>query len=176
MKSTIFLKVLDSTVIKVDTPIDETIKKLRAQQGSARERDNDKNELGFFCTKKGNITVAHANNGKLNRRIFFIKGKVYEQDGKTFVELCYVRDRLGFISLIIALVLSFIIIGAYITIKTVLDYPLGAKGCLLIAYMLISIAAFVISMKKTSKNKTADFEIMKNLAINRIEAIKRWDD
>ena len=78
MKTTIFKEVLDETVIEVNEPLKEVIKKLRAQQGSSRERDSDRNELGFFCTKKGKISVLNSNNGRPYARIFYISGKVCE--------------------------------------------------------------------------------------------------
>ncbi len=175
MKTTIFNEVLDETVIEVKGPLKEVIKKLRAQQGSSRERDSDRNELGFFCNKKGKIMVLNSNNGRPDARMFYIKGKVCEQDGKTVVKFYSVKSRdTAFI--IIMYILLIVLTGAYYIAKIVSEYEIVPSDFLLIVPIVVLALIFFVPIKKAHKHKDADLEIMKNIVINRIEAIKRWDD
>ena len=66
--------------------------------------------------------------------------------------------------------------GAYFVAKTVSEYDLVPSDFLLIVPLIILALIFFVPNKKARKHKDADLEIMKKLAINRIEAIKRWDD
>lgn len=175
MKTTIFKEVLDETVIEVKGPIKEVIKKLRAQRGSSRERDSDRNELGFFCTKKGKIMVLNSNNGRPNARTFYITGKVCEQDGKTVVKFYSVKNReTAFVIIMYALLV--ILVGAYFVAKTVSEYEIVPSDLLLIVPIVVLALTLFVPIKKAHKHKEADLEIMKQIVINRIEAIKRWDD
>lgn len=175
MKTTIFTEVLDETVIEVNEPKEELIKNLRAQRGSCRERDSDRNELGFFCNKKGEIMVQNSNNGKPDARMFYITGKVCEQDGKTVVKFYSVRSRSTPI-FIIVLAIWAILIGAYYAAKIVMEYDFVTSDFYLIAPPILFFFVFLAPSKKARKYKDADLEIMKSIVINRIEAAKRWDD
>jgi len=175
MKTTIFTEVLDETVIEVNEPKEELIKKLRAQRGSCRERDSDRNELGFFCNKKGEIMVQNSNNGKPDARTFYITGKVCEQDGKTVVKFYSVRSRSTPL-FIIVLAIWGILIGAYYAAKIIMEYDFVPSDFYLIAPPILFFFVFLAPLKKARKYKDADLEIMKQIVINRIEAAKRWDD
>ncbi len=175
MKTTIFTEVLDETVIEVNEPLKEVIKKLRAQQGSSRERDCDRNELGFFCNKKGKIMVLNSNNGRPDARTFYITGKVCEQDGKTVVKFYSVKSR-DTVFIIIMYAILVILVGAYYAAKVVMEYDFVPSDFFLIVPIIVLALIFFVPLKKARKHKEADLEIMKSVVINRIEAIKRWDD
>ena len=171
MKTTIFTEVLDETVIEVNEPKATLIKKLMAQERYCRELDSDGNMLRFSCAKNGTMAVSNSADGNP----FYIRGEVCEQDGKTVVKLYSVRSR-GTPLFIIVLAIWAIFIGAYYTAKIVTEYDFVPSDFYLLAPPILFFFVFLAPLKKAHKYKDADLEIMKGVVINRIEAIKRWDD
>ena len=77
---------------------------------------------------------------------------------------------------IIMYALLVILVGAYFVAKTVSEYEIVPSDLLLIVPIVVLALTLFVPIKKAHKHKEADLEIMKQIVINRIEAIKRWDD
>lgn len=168
-------KILDETTIESSVGVAETIEKLREQQGPCSDEDSFGIRKYFSCTKKGVIRFTDSS-GNYGSDLYFVEGRVLEQDGKTVVKIYSLKSRtekfdFWYKTIVSALFTIAIVVNAIITKQLFTE----ATAFLLATWFLL-IATAVSGMLRREKNKEFDIEVMKNEIIERVEAIKRWDE
>ena len=179
MKSNCFYTVLDETTLEIDVSLKDTISRLRSQQGECHESDSEGRDFSFYCDKSGKFMMCDFINSRgipNNNRAYYVRGEVFREGEKTKITYGTVHDRSdNFLVrwLPVVLWIPFLILSVAIQIfnrAPVPEYMFGS---------LVSVAAIVIVFPRTKNIKvcnTSDMELMKKEILERVEAVKRWND
>ncbi len=170
-----FGKILEEVTIESAVGFDETIAKLREQQGPCSDENSFGVRMWFSCTKKGAIRFTNSR-GEYGYSIYFVEGRVVEQNGKTVVKIYFMENNVERIHRLIAVILgiALIIFGTIQAIKEKSLFTIETGG--LLALWIFSIANAIHTTRLAKKNKEFNFEVCKKEIIERVEAIKRWND
>lgn len=167
--------ILDETIIEINETCEETVSRLMAQQGLCRTEDSQAIPLWFYCDKKGRISIS--NNARYTpNRIYSVKGKVITEDGTTKVKIQTLHNRSTVIMRIIDIISDFLVLGIYVLFLILKNPPLTIRDLIPIPIIAINTLRIFFHTNKEKNNKTTDIAIMKQEIINRVEAVKRWDD
>lgn len=170
-----FGKILEEVTVESSVSLDETIAKLREQQGPCSDENSFGVRKWFSCTKKGVIRFTNSS-GEYGYSLYFVEGRVVKQNEKTLVKIYSMKSRVEKVDRWISIILgiAFIIFGTIQAIKEQSLFTIETGGLLLL--WIFSIATTVHNTRHSEKNKEFDLEVMKNEVIERVEAIKRWDE
>lgn len=178
MKSNLFVKVLDETTLELDESLKTTIGRLMAQSGKCRETDKEGDSLFFDCTEKGRLIVKPIGYGRSAHSdpIYFVRGEVFEENGKTKVSIYTVHDRTAVFFRWIEILLCVLAIVAHFLVLSIAEVPFE-KQFLVLPTILIGTIVFLLYRIKNEKTYMPhNIDIMKNEIIKRVEAVKRWND
>ena len=173
MKSTFFNEILDETTIQVNDSYQDTINKLRLQNGLCRKTNFDEEKLRFKCSKKGKIIV---DNNSLLSYIggykYYAAGEVLVEDGKTVVKVYSInaRYRVIFHSLI-AVLLTLLFIASFslfILNRSILRL---LKTLCVFIFAAVDIWGVISEVRRIGVN----LDLMKDEIIKRVEAINHWE-
>ncbi len=168
-------KILEEITIESSVGLAETIEKLRLQQGPCSDEDSLGCRWWFECSKKGKFHFTNGS-GKYANIPYYAEGYVFEQDGKTLVKIYLLRSGFAFFDRWFAVIYSALFI-TFICIYSLITKQLISKENIfvLVFYGLLTITT-AQNTKRRQNNKDFDLGVMKNEIIERVEAIKRWDD
>lgn len=177
MKKNLFINIIDETVMEVNTSFAETVERLMSQQGSCHNADSQGINLIFYCNKKGKIHILNGSGrNNYSDRIYKVEARVYEDDGKTKVKIQTLHDKTTVAYRIISYVFLLILICGYIIFSICTKNVPNIKYLItLLLFPLLIVYGFILSHKE-KRNKDNDIKIMKQEIINRVEAVKRWND
>ncbi len=189
MRSTYFTRILEETTIELDVGYNETLKRLMSFNGTTRETDSGDRNMQFICTKKGRFRigsiVSSGPNGRRHitermrfvtagDRSHYIEGRVSPENRKTKITLYVIHRPFWFFSEYLAS--AILMLGALIyAVMSVIHGVFIQSIPALFILAIIAVYTFVRA-QSIKQNGSEDIEIMKTEALNRIEAIKRWDD
>lgn len=177
MKKNFYTDIIDETVIELNENFEDTVSRLMAQQGVCRSTDSQDMGLVFYCDKKGRISIFNsAHRSDVSYRIYSVVGKVVSENGKTKVKIQTLHDRSTVIYRIITAVSYLILITIYIAFLFFNNSPITIRELIPIPIFIFLFFNVFFHSNKETKNKAADIEIMKQEIINRVEAVKRWND
>lgn len=188
MKSTLFTKVLDETVLELNVPVRETIQRLCAQSDICSETDSMQHPVSFRCNKKGKLRISNLRYFAVRSsiaspdRAYYLKGQVVAEDGKTKIKIysVYSRAVMAFrciIPLLCLLAMAvYLLIGRWPLFSTPLDIKMFGFFLLLVLMFVATVAWCCWLTLTEKKNKDADFERMKDEVAKRVEAVRRWDE
>ncbi len=168
-------KILEETTIESSVGVAETIEKLRQQQGPCSDEDSLGYRKWFYCSKKGAIRFTNGS-GDYGNDLYFVEGRVLEQDGKTLVKIYSLKSRMEFFDRWFTIILGIIFIIAIAIIAIITKQIFTKETLILLAVYAFSAFFTAYNMRHRKKNKDFDIKVMKNEIIERVEAIKRWDD
>ena len=170
-----FGKILEEVTVESSVGFEETIAKLREQQGPCSDENSFGVRMWFSCTKKGVIRFTNSR-GEYGYSIYFIEGRVVEQNGKTFVKIYSMKNNVEKFHRLITIILGIALI-IFVTVQAIKEkslFTIETGG--LLALWIFSIASGIHTTRLAKKNKEFNFEVYKNEIIERVEAIKRWDE
>lgn len=178
MKSNCFYTVLDETTLELDVSLEDTISRLRKQQGVCRESDSDGTALEFICTRKGYLRIydiVRPSSRSSIHRMYYLRGQVVSENGKTKITYATVYDRTEIVTRWISIIFEVLLLILCVAIQIfnrapVMEYMFFAL-CL-----VISVGITLSRTKSEVGGKTTDIEIMKKELQNRVEAVSRWND
>ena len=156
------------------TTKEDAINKFMQMQGICREEINDYQQIEFYCTKKGKITVTNPPSRHIkNTYSTALYGEVIEQDGKTYVAYYTVYSHYNNVLKIISLVMlisMFVlaIVSAVADSGNKAPYIIFALCCILSFFQLINTL-------KEKKNAPRDSKIMVEELKKRVNAVNLWD-
>ncbi len=177
MKRSKYKQILDETSITLKESRNVVIDRLIQQNGSCRSNDTYGGYLCFRCDKNGRFRVDDSGNSRYSDRYrtHYVEGEVLEENGKTVVKIYSVHSKmLKIVRYVTTIIAAIYCICAFI-LMSYLDSGISTK--LVVAVLPVAFVYFIVfsRMNKESKNKSVDFEIMKQEVINRVEAVKLWD-
>ncbi len=178
MKSNLFIKIIDETTLELDESLKTTIGRLMAQSGKCRETDKEGDSLFFDCTEKGKLIVKHFkyNNITSEKQIYYVRGEVFEENGKTKVAIYTVHDRTTVFFRWIEILLCVLMFVAHFLVLSIAEVPFE-KQFLVLPTILIGTIVFHLYRTKNEKTYMPhNIDVMKNEIIKRVEAVKRWND
>jgi len=186
MRSTFFMKILDRVTIPLDTNFNETVNRLMAQNGDCRLRDTQREELEFYCNQKGHMWV-YEHRGKGWRyspqvsdnewgRKYYVRGEVRAEGSKSSVTVYTVYNRSTVLLRWISVIGDIALLVTYILLLCLGDATPTAFQLLPMAALIALLFPLIIHGYKEEQHKDEDIEIMKTEMLNRIEAVKRWNE
>ena len=95
-----FGKILEETTIESPLSVNDTLEKLREQQGEFFCQSMPKTPFLLRCDKNGIIKMGKSYHSHLKAhlyRFYYVRAEVLEQDGKTIVKIYSVKNTLNFI-------------------------------------------------------------------------------
>lgn len=114
-------KIIDEITIEVDESYQETISKLRQQNGKCSVTDSNQQNLMFYCSKKGKMGIVNADYfgrrhvyidrfclNELRARTYYVMGKVLNENNKTVVKIYSVYSRAAISNLIFEIVIEWL--------------------------------------------------------------------
>ena len=168
-------KILEEITIESSVGYNETIEKLRLQQGPCSDENSFGVRVWFSCSKKGVIHFTNSS-GKYGYSIYSVEGRVIEQNGKTYVKIYSTKNRFEKFDRWLSVILGVLLV-LFAVAQTLLDQTIfQIENVLLLALWIFSIATTIHNTRHSEKNKEFDLDVYKNEIIERVEAIKRWDD
>jgi hypothetical protein len=177
MKSTLFRRLSDETVVEVKLPRHVLIDRLLKLSGACSETDSAGDRLVFYCSKKGRLSVeSYSGHGSYNfYHPCYVAGEVLTEQDKTVVKVYTVHRRFyrtAFFILIVLLSLYLMLRALLTTPSKDLFAPLAIGGLSVAVFIAIIFSSF----SKATKNRDADIEKMRQEVLNRLEAARRWED
>lgn len=186
MRSTFFMKILDRVTIPLDTDFDETVRRLAAQNGDCRSRDSQREELEFYCNKKGYMWVyEHRGKGWWYSpqvsdnewgRKYYVRGEVRAEGNKSSVTVYTVYNRSTVLLRWISVIGDIALLVAYILLLCFGDTTPTAFQLLPMTALVALLFPLIFHGYKENQNKDEDIAVMKAEILNRIEAVRRWDE
>lgn len=174
-----FVDVLEESAVESQVSVKETIERLRTMRGGCRHQDTDGFGLVFDCDRKGRIRVGDPiDRGRYRNydRSYYVVGEVVSENEKTVVKMYGVRQRgTKFWAWVELLMYAVFVIG-YITVKLLYDIPFALQDGLVILFLGGISGMVFYRLHREVKNLDADFGIMKQEIINRVDAVNRWDE
>ena len=171
----VFDKILDETVIEVKGSVSETIKRLEKLTGFCRQNDSNQLTLYFYCSHRGNFSVSHPQGRHGDDNAYYVKGKVVSENGKTLVKIYSVKSRETMFWRWLAIALLTIAAAVYLYIRIRLSLPASYRDLIFPAIPLSLLLNFLY-YRKEKQSKHEDLEIMKEEALQRVDAVIRWDE
>ena len=169
MKSNFLYTVLDETTLEIDVSLKETISRLGSQQGLCDEYDSEGIGFSFYCYKSGKFMMYS------KRCLYYVRGEVFREGEKTKITYGTVRDRTDILNQWFAVILFVPMLVLSVAIQIFNRAPVPEY----MFWTLVSVAVPVIAFRRTKNMKvcnTSDMELMKKEIVERVEAVKRWND
>ena len=165
MKSNIFTKIVDETVVEVETSWQDTVNRLREQCHHI---------YSVYCTRSGKITASQ-HLGRHHYGRYYLRGRVVFENGKTKVRLYTVLDRWILFFSYVDIVITLIACPILLPILYIEHGRLGFAGTL-IALAFIAVGVYGAYREHyLNKNTKEDIEPLKQDLIQRIKAVDLWD-
>ncbi len=186
MKSTPFMKILDTVTVTLDTDFQTTVSRLMAQNGICHTWDSKKNVLEFRCDKKGRMWVHNTQNhvrqydpqwrtDDVRGRIYYVRGEVTAAGPKSIVTVCSVHNRATVIARWIEAIGDIALLLTALLLLIFGEGPINNGLLMAIAAGAALLLPAILRTRSEEQDKDADLEIMKTEMLNRIEAAKYWD-
>ncbi len=177
MKFASYQTVLDETVVELDVKYQDVIERLRAQQGYCRNVDGQDRRLEFVCTDKGHFWVDNLRtNRSENERAYRVVGEVLNDNGNGKVVIYTVHDRAAapyrWAHISILLVCGLV----YFALLLIAKIPFAVEQLLVPLALGGLVVLEATRTKKEQQYRAADIDVMKAEVLNRLEAVKRWND
>ncbi|MBO5200071.1 MAG: hypothetical protein J6B93_02205 [Clostridia bacterium] len=168
------MKKINQGKYELFTTKQDAIDKFIQMQGLCREEINGYQQIEFYCTAKGKISVTNPPSRHIEHTYSTsLYGEIVEQDGKTYVEYYTVYSRYNNILKIISLVML-ITMCVFAIVFAVAD--LGKKAPYIIFVVCCALSVFqLINTLKEKKNAPRDSKIMVNELEKRVNAVNLWD-
>ncbi|MBO5745975.1 MAG: hypothetical protein J6S13_02680 [Clostridia bacterium] len=161
MKSNIFVKIIDTEEVEVESTWQETVDRLRAQGG-------DDYYARIRCSRLGNI-VAYNRYGQ-----YYLKGEVVVEDKKTKVKIYTVRDRTAeFFSWVITAV-DLLLLAIFVPLVYIKNNGLNLAEILIAVTMLLLGVYNVLRRFWLVKNTPQSVEPYKRLLIKMVKSVDLW--
>lgn len=182
MKSTVFKKILDQTTLEINVPYETMVQRLRAQEGACYEIDHLDYNFYFHCNKKGVFRINSSaptshpgNRSEAVYRSYYILGKVLSEQNKSKIHIYTVNDRGNKVYLLFDAFLGLLFMAFYLFTLS-LAPELGSKRIYLFLMMLIFSCDGLFRLISDHNHKIPEMETMKEIALRKIEAAKRWNE
>ena len=117
-----FGKIVEEITVESSVGFEETIAKLREQQGPCSDENSFGVRMWFSCTKKGVIRFTNSC-GEYGYSIYFVEGRVVEQNGKTFVKIYSMKNNVEKIYRLITIILGIALI-IFVTVQAIKEKSL----------------------------------------------------
>lgn len=172
MRKTLFETIYYEEFITVNVEKNELIGKIREMQGFCTSDDANDNALSFSIDKKGAfaITSPHLNSYS-HARSNYLKGKVIASKNDTsIVYMKCLHSNIGFLC-------GIGIMGLLICVLLFCIIYAGFSWLFLFLGSIFGVIFLPKILRSTNEDadKFADFEIMKEEILKRIEAVENWD-
>ena len=107
-------RIIDTETIEIKADLPETIERLMQMNGVCRESDSTERQLEFYCDKKGKILVtAPVGRSSLSfSRSSYVRAEVLSRGGKTYIDMCSVEQKGGFVSSVAFAILQILLMIA----------------------------------------------------------------
>jgi hypothetical protein len=166
----------EETAVELNIPYHIVVQRLQQVQGTCSVTDSADESLYFSCDKSGNFTVDNDNPHSFRRRHtalspYYVSGEVVAENGKTVVKFRCVHRSAGKVDLAVMLVGDLILLALYFLLN-----PITKASLILPAMFVILSASTLLSFFKKQTNGDTDTTLMKQEVLNRIEAVKRWEE
>lgn len=172
-------RIIDTETIEIKADLPKTIERLMQMNGVCRESDSTERPLEFYCDKKGKIFVdAPSGRSSLSfSRSSHVRAEVLSRDGKTYIDMCAVEEKGGFVSSLIFAILQTLLMIVISVFYVIFDTPTFKKELLIIILIIDAVFAYFSfrNLFKEKNNITPDLEKMKNEVRNRANAVSNWD-
>ena len=155
----------------------DAIDKLMQLDEDCRDESSSGYCLEFLCDKKGNIIISSPvsmhRRDSANQISSYLKGKVVERDGKTYVEYFTAYSKVDNVSKIIyiAIMLLCAVFAVFLAI-------VQGDSFFSIAFLVVGVAVCISGLSQSVKEKdhvTGDSKIMVQELKNRVDAVNMWD-
>ena len=167
-------RIIDTETIEIKADLPETIERLMQMNGVCRESDSTERPLEFYGNKKGKIFVtAPVGRSSLSiPRSSYVRAEAVSRGGKTYIDMCSVEQKGGFVSSV-----AFAILQILLMIAVSVLYSIFKKEILIIVLLIDALFACIMfrDLFKEKNNITPDLEKMKNEVRNRANAVSKWD-
>ena len=172
-------RVIDTETIEIKADLPDTIERLMQMNGVCRESDWTERPLEFYCDKKGKILVTTpVGRSSLSfSRSSYVRAEVLSRSGKTYIDMCAVEEKGGFVCSLVFAILQTLLMIAVSVFYVIFDTPTFKIKFLIIILIFDAVFTY-ISFKnffKEKNNITPDLEKMKNEVRNRANAVSNWD-
>lgn len=171
-----FGKIIEEITIESSVGFDETIAKLREQQGEFFCESMPQTPFLLTCNNNGIIKMGKSYHSHLKAylyRFYYVRAEVLEQDGKTIVKIYSVKNTLNFIlgyAFIILTILYCIIFIAHLLRRKATGEWVNHRH---ITHSIFCIIGLIISFKNLEHSyKKSIVYIMRNNLIERIQKMK----
>ena len=166
-------RIIDTETIEIKADLPETIERLMQMNGVCRESDSTEKPLEFYCNKKGKIFVtAPVGRSSLSiPRSSYVRAEAVSRDGKTYIDMCAVEQKGGFVSSVAFAILQILLMIAVSVLYAIFDTPTFKKEIIIALFACIMFR----DLFKEKNNITPDLEKMKNEVRNRANAVSNWD-
>jgi len=164
---------IEETTVEVSLPRHVVVERLQQLQGRCSVSDSNDDALEFTCSPKGRFSVdnAYSRSRYQVHLPCYVTGEVTEENGKTVVRFYTVRRSGGGAAFAAVLISNLVLLLFYFLLS------LSAKeGLLLLVIMGLSTASMFLTYRSKQKSVPIDTELMKQEVLNRIEAVKRWEE
>lgn len=181
MKSNWFRKVLKEEIVEINDTVPGTIEKLRSLNQFSEELDCNDEQLQFYCNKKGTFSITQYMYYRGRRapqhldREFYISGKVFSENGKTYIKYQQVQNKIIGFAFILGIVYEIALLGILIALNEIYEMYDVRVWLLALVFVPIIIAG-ITRIKRQKEFKDVDFYKMEKEMQRRIEAVKRWND
>lgn len=163
----------DETAVELALPRHTVIQRLQQLQGPCSVSDSNEDRLEFTCSAKGHFWIDNVPTRSRHQAIlpYYVAGEVVEENGKTVVTFRAVRRRGS------KAVLAVMLVADLLLILSCFLFSLTKRAMLLLAFLMGSLTvSSVLSFGKKESHCATDTELMKQEVLNRIEAVKRWEE
>ena len=178
MKNSIFREILNEECIEVNKSVSETIRCLCELSGSNRFFEDEKVRVFFFCNQNGKIFVrrgVHARRYRiLHRKLYHVDGEIISKDGKTYVKLTSVYNRifvwLTILSVLFMIALIPIVIFLMVTVSSGFLAPVIAA-----VVAASAVAVNVYSLCDVLNRGNTLIRLMEDELKRHLSNLEQWD-
>ena len=175
-----FDEVIDETVMEVNDSVKGTTEKLIDLSGPCRLDDGNQLSLCFYCNPRGRFSVSRPQGRRrafvTNDNAYYVKGKVVSENGKTLVKIYSVKSRETMFWRWLSIITFLLLIPGVFLLKSHLSQPITARDLAILCLPLAWVLYCLFFIKKEEQHKQNDLDIMKEAAIQRVEAVIHWND
>ena len=166
---------IDEGKYEVSTTREDAIEKFMQLQGDCRSEISGENDIVFYCSSAGDITITHPTRRRhiANTNSTSLFAKVEEQDGKTYVAYYTAFDTAN--NVLKAIVLVFDILLTVAALALAIIVPDKKQYLILFVFALLFYAYRLFTGSKEKKNAPKDSEVLIRELENRVQAVNLWD-
>ena len=179
MKNSIFREILNEECIEVNKSVSETIRCLCELSGSNRFFEDEKARVFFFCNQKGKIFVScnvPAQRYEISHRnLYHIDGEIISKDGKTYVKLTSVYNRIFVWLTILSLPFMIALIPIAILLKIALPSEFLAPAIAAVVAAASAVALTVYRLCDVLNRGNTLIRLMEDEFKRHLSNLEQWD-